>query len=70
MKMEFIKAQNHGDVVNTQVYETARGIYELIFVRHNNEVYSFKYLNGKLVECHNLSKMKAVSKNGIRRQTV
>ncbi len=70
MKIEFIKAQNHGDVVNTQIFETPRGIYELIMVRHENEVYSFKYLNGKLVECHNLSKMKAVSKHGIRRQTV
>lgn len=67
MKQEFITAMNHGDIVNTQIFETERGIYELIIVRHNEEVYSFKYLNGKLVECHNLSKMKAVSKNGIRR---
>lgn len=62
MKQEFIKANNRGELVWDQFFETERGVYEILLKRYENDIYYFKYLNGKLVECGNASKMKAVKK--------
>lgn len=70
MKHSYVMAINHGELVHSQSFETERGVYLIDIYRYKDQVYSFKYLNNKLREAHNLSKMKAVKKNGIRRQTV
>lgn len=62
MKQEFIKANNHGELILEQNLETERGLYTFKLKRYNNDVYYFKELNKKLVECGNASKMKAVKK--------
>lgn len=55
MRKDFIKAAKEGSVIKTQNYTTERGIYQLLFVRYKEFIYFYKHLNGKLVECCNLS---------------
>lgn len=62
MKHEFVKAITHGELVCHQTFETEKGEYILAHIRYNDEIILVKYLNKKLVECRNLSKMKAVKK--------
>ena len=54
-----MEAADNGEIVKTQNFVTARGVYQLIFVRHNGDVFMYKHRNGELVECCNLS-----SRNG------
>lgn len=58
MRKKFVKAAKDGDIIKTQNFVTARGVYQLIYVRHNGNVYMYKHLNGKLVECCNLNEIR------------
>ena len=55
MRKDFIKAMKQGDIIKTQNFITARGTYQLVFMGYKGDVYFFKHLNGKLVECCNLN---------------
>ena len=57
MKYGFIKALENGEVVKNQAFETDKGVYHISLIRYKNEIYFFKYRNGKLVECNNLNKV-------------
>ena len=58
MKYRFIKALEHGEVVMNQEFETDKGVYKITLIRYKNDIYYFKYKNGRIVECNNLSKAK------------
>lgn len=64
MQHEFTSAVNHGQIVKTQSFETDKGKYDIHLIRWNDNVYFVKYQNGKIVECCNLNKMKAMKENG------
>lgn len=55
MRKDFAKAASEGVVIKNQNFVTARGVYQIVFVRYENDIYFFKHRNGKLVECCNLS---------------
>ena len=57
MRKDFAKAVSKGTVIKNQNFVTARGVYQLVFVRYENNIYFFKYRNGQLVECCNLSNL-------------
>ena len=58
MKDKYKEAIYNGDVVMVQQFNTEKGTYEIDLIRYNNEIYFFKMLNGKLVECCNLNTKK------------
>ena len=58
MKNSFIKAREQGVVVKIQTFETDKGVFRIELIRLNNDIYFFKYLNGNIVECSNLTKSK------------
>ena len=58
MRKDFAKAASNGIVIKNQNFVTARGVYQIIFVRYENDIFFFKYRNGKLVECCNLSALR------------
>ena len=60
MKKEFIDAIFEGEIVKQQTFITEKGAYQLFMVRRENDIYFYKYLDGKMVECRNLSKAKGV----------
>ncbi len=60
MKKEFINAIFEGEIVKQQTFITEKGAYQLFMVRRENDIYFYKYLNSKMVECCNLSKAKGV----------
>lgn len=60
MKKECMDAATHGKLLKTQVFDTERGKYLLTFRRYKGGIYMFKYLDGKLLECGDLTKMKGV----------
>lgn len=66
MKREFILAEKNGETLIDNSFETAKGKYQIVIRRHRNDIYLFKYRDGKLLECQNLSctKAKEVKKNG------
>ncbi len=57
MRKDFAKAASKGVVIKNQNFVTARGVYQIVFVRYKNDIYFFKYRNGQLVECCNLSNL-------------
>ena len=57
MRKDFAKAASKGVVIKNQNFVTVRGVYQIVFVRYENEIYFFKYRNGVGVECCNLSKL-------------
>ena len=57
MRKDFAKAVSKGAVIKNQNFVTDRGVYQLVFVRYENNIYFFKYRNGQLVECCNLSNL-------------
>ena len=57
MRKDFAKAVSKGSVIKNQNFVTDRGVYQIVFVRYENNIYFFKYRNGQLVECCNLSKL-------------
>ena len=64
MRKDFAKAMENGTIIKKQNFVTARGVYQIIFVRHENEIYFFKYRNGVGVECCNLSNLGNNQDNG------
>ena len=60
MKKAFIDAIFEGEIVKQQTFITEKGAYQLFMVRRENDIYFYKYLDGKMVECCNLSKAKGV----------
>ena len=56
MKPEFEKACVLGDLVKKNVFKTDRGMYVIHLYNWKGDIYFYKHLNGKLVECCNLSK--------------
>ena len=60
MKKEYIDAIYEGEIVKNQHFVTDKGIYDVVLVRQGSEIYFYKYLNRKLVECCNLSKAKGI----------
>ena len=57
MRKDFAKAASKGVVIKNQNFVTARGVYQIVFVRYENDIYFFKHCNGQLVECCNLSNL-------------
>lgn len=57
MRKDFAKAVSKGTVIKNQNFVTDRGVYQLVFVRYESNIYFFKYRNGQLVECCNLSNL-------------
>ena len=55
MRKDFAKAISKGTVIKNQNFVTARGVYQIVFVRYENDIYFFKNRNGQVVECCNLS---------------
>ena len=58
MKYRFIEALKKGEVVKDQSFETDKGVYRIALIRYKNDIYFFKYRNGKLLECNNLTRSK------------
>lgn len=58
MRKDFAKAASKGTVIKNQNFVTAHGVYQIVFVRYENDIYFFKHRNGKLVECCNLSNLR------------
>ena len=57
MRKDFAEASSKGVVIKNQNFVTARGVYQIVFVRYENNIYFFKHRNGQLVECCNLSNL-------------
>ena len=64
MRKDFAKAMENGTIIKKQNFVTARGVYQIVFVRYENEIYFFKYRNGVGVECCNLSNLGNNQDNG------
>lgn len=60
MKEEFNDALFNGEFIYQNEFHTNRGTYLIKIFRHEGMLYIFKYKNGKIVECNNLSKMKKI----------
>lgn len=59
MKYRFIEALKKGEVVKDQSFETDKGVYQIKLIRYKNDIYFFKYRNGKVLECNNLTRAKS-----------
>lgn len=55
MKLEFICAETKGVILLENHFETEKGKYRIVISRYNSAIYFFKYRNGELLECQNLS---------------
>ena len=55
MKNIHTKALIKGKVIKAQKFETQRGTYTINIIRYRGELYFYKYLDGVLMECCNLS---------------
>lgn len=66
MKREFILAEKNGETLIDNSFETVKGKYQIVIRRHRSDIYLFKYRDGKLLECQNLScaKAKEAEENG------
>ena len=58
MKYRFIEALKNGEIIKNQAFETDKGVYQIALIRYKNDIYFFKYRNGKIVECSNLNRAK------------
>ena len=56
MKTQNEKALLDGISIKTNVFTTDRGVYTINLREHNGDIYFFKYRDGELVECLNVSK--------------
>lgn len=61
MKYDFLEALENGDIVKVQVFETDKGVYRITLIRYKDAVYFYKCLDGELVECSNLNKVKPIN---------
>ena len=57
MREEFCKAIENGVPIKEQRFDTEKGRYELFFYNYKNDIYFFKLLHDRVVECVNLSKL-------------
>ena len=57
MKTEYEKALTKGTVIKTNTFTTALGFYKICLYRYHRDIYFFKYRDGQLMECVNLSKI-------------
>lgn len=60
MKTIYKKALQQGKLLKYQSFETQKGLYTIFLARHDDEIFMFKYKDGKLVECVNLSRSKGI----------
>ena len=58
MKDIFVEAFRTGSIVKDQKFNTDRGVYRITLVQYQNDIYFYKFRDGKIVECNNLSKVK------------
>ena len=58
MKYRFIEAFKNGDIIKDQKFNTEKGVYRITLVRYKNDIYFYKFRDGKIVECNNLSRAK------------
>lgn len=58
MKYRFIEAFKNGVIVKDQKFNTDKGVYRITLVRYKNDVYFYKFRDGKIVECNNLTRAK------------
>jgi hypothetical protein len=58
MRQDCMNAITEGKVIKTQSFETLKGTYAITLIRHKGEIFFYKYLNSKLVECCNLNQKK------------
>ena len=58
MKDIFVEAFKTGDIVKDQKFNTDRGVYRITLVRYMNDIYFYKFRDGKIVECNNLTRAK------------
>lgn len=63
MKPENAKAIEFGELIKYQMFNSATGFYQIELIRYDNDIFFVKKLNGKVVECCNLNKAKAIEKN-------
>ena len=56
MKYNCIKALKNGEIIKSQSFETPKGVYVITLIRYRRDIYFFKDLNGKIVECFNVSR--------------
>ena len=56
MKTQNEKALLDGISIKTNVFTTDRGVYTINLREYNGDIYFFKYRDGELVECLNVSK--------------
>lgn len=61
MKYRFIEAYKNGVIVKDQKFNTDKGVYRITLVRYKNDVYFYKFRDGKIVECNNLTRAKTKS---------
>lgn len=57
MKTEFEKVLTQGTLIKTNTFTTELGFYKICLYRWRRDVYFFKYRDGQLMECVNLSKI-------------
>ena len=56
MKKVFENALNKGKLIKYQGFKTEKGLYAIALISYRNDIFFFKYLDNKIVECCNLSK--------------
>ena len=59
MKREFELAQTYGDILIDNSFETEKGKYQVVIRKYHSDIYFFKYRDGHLLECQDLSKVSA-----------
>lgn len=62
MKPENKKAIEFGELLKYQMFTTNTGFYQIELIRYVDGIYFVKKLNGNIVECVNLNKMKVKDK--------
>lgn len=58
MKREFTLAETNGKILIENRFETEKGNYRVVVSRYRAQIYFFKYRDGKLLECQNLTMAK------------
>jgi hypothetical protein len=60
MKNIYKKAIEQGKILKYQSFETSKGLYTLFLVNYKDDIFFFKYKDGDLCECCNLSKIEGI----------
>lgn len=64
MHPEYKRALTEGSIIFKNIFETERGEYALVIIKHKAEYYLAKYKNRKIVFVNRLSNMKEMPING------